>query len=212
MKVYFHQEVIFLRNFFQNNGYTSQLFDKLLNIFLANKYQPKQLVPTVNKEIIYLTLPFLGDVSRKIQNTLKYNFSKFYPQIDFRFVNVNSFRTSSFFNFKDRMPSDLRSSVIYKFTCPSCQAGYFGSTFRAFKNRTDEHIGQSSRTGRWLQSPPHSAVREHAELCDFILKKEHFEIIDTCHNNNLRLLESLYIKVNKPQLNNMLSAAPHSIV
>ncbi|MPC30370.1 hypothetical protein E2C01_023632 [Portunus trituberculatus] len=63
----------------------------------------------------------------------------------------------------DCLPTELRSSIVYKFSCPSCQAGYSGSTIRVFKIRVDEHKGQSSRTGRRSHNPPHSAVRDHSE-------------------------------------------------
>ena len=209
--LYFHREILFLKKYFHDNGFSIHLFDKLVGSFLNNQYQPKHSVPTVNKEVIYVKLPYLGQVTTKIRNVLTESFGKFYPQVDFRFVPVNPFKINSFFYFKDRLPSDLRSSVVYKFTCPSCQAGYIGSTLRALRFRTDEHLGQSSRTGRRLNTPPHSAVRDHSELCGVILSKSSFEVIDSCPNSNLRTLESLYIKTLKPQLNNSLSAVPLNI-
>ena len=204
----FHNEITFLKKYFNDNGFTINLFEKLVNKYLNARYQPKIRVPTVNKEVIYVKLPYLGQVSTKITDMLTDNMSKFYPQIDFRFIPVNSFKISSFFNFKDRLPSALRSSVVYKYTCPSCQAGYVGSSIRAFKVRSDEHLGQSSRTGRRMHSPPHSSVRDHAEQCNVIPSRQHFEILDSSSNKDLRLLESLYIKALKPRLNNTQSAVP----
>ena len=174
---YVHKEIMFLRKFFTDNGFSSQLFDKLVKQFLNNKYQPKQCVTTVNKDVKYFKLPYLGESSTNMIDNLQNVLSKFYPQIQFRFIPINNLKISSFFAFKDRLPSDLRSSVIYSFTCPSCQAGYIGCTQRAFKTRTDEHLGLSSRTGQRLRAPPHSAVREHSEACDTPIKREHFKII-----------------------------------
>ena len=209
---YVHKEIMFLRGFFTNNGFSTQLFDKVVKQFLNNKYQPKQCVPSVNKEVKYFKLPYLGQSPTKIRENLQTVLSKFYPQIEFRFVPINTFKISSFFAFKDRLPSDLRSSVIYSFKCPSCHAGYIGCTQRAFKTRTDEHLGLSSRTGQRLCAPPHSAVREHSEACDTLIKREHFKIIDSCPVSDLRVLESLYINSLKPQLNNTLSSVPLNIV
>ena len=154
---------------------SDNLFYRLVNSFLNNKYKPQHCVPTVSKEVIYLSLPFLGNVSVKIKDTLLQNLQKFYPQINFKIILTNSFKIGSFFHFKDQMPTALRSSVVYSYTCPGCQAGYIGSTTRTLKVRTDEHKGQSSRTGRFLHNPPHSAVREHSHACDFLLKSEHFK-------------------------------------
>ena len=131
---------------------------------------------------------------------------------DFKFIHTNSFKISSFFHYKDRLPSELRSSVVYCFTCSSCRAEYIGSTLRAFKVRYDEHVGQSSRTGRPLQSPPHSAVRDHSSKCNCNFSQENFKILDTCQPFNLRILESLHIASRKPILNDMQSAAPLNII
>ena len=77
----------------------------------------------------------------------------------------------------------------------------------------DEHIGQSSRTGRPLSQPPHSVVRDHSETCKFKLGYDHFSIVDSCKNaDSLRILESLYIKKFKPKLNNTVSSHPLLIV
>ncbi|MPC40192.1 hypothetical protein E2C01_033748 [Portunus trituberculatus] len=44
---------------------------------------------------------------------------------------------------EDRLPTELHSSIVYKFTCPSCQARYIESITRAFKVCVVEHKGQS---------------------------------------------------------------------
>ena len=207
----FHKEVKFLKQFFTNNGYPESLFHRLVKGFLNNKYQPRLPIPTVNKDVMYVTIPYLGQASVKMVKRLNNDLSKFYPQINFRFIPVNPFKIGSYFNVKDRLPSELRSSIVYQFICPSCQAGYVGSTMRAFKTRVDEHTGHSSRTGQRLHSPPHSAVRDHTETCGVVLKFDHFKIIDSVQSN-LRVLESMYIKKLSPELNNTVSAAPLNIL
>lgn len=97
--LYFHHEILFLKKYFHDNGFSIHLFDKLVGSFLNNQYQPKHSVPTVNKEVIYVKLPYLGQVTTKIRNVLTESFGKFYPQVDFRFVPVNPFKISSFFLF-----------------------------------------------------------------------------------------------------------------
>ena len=100
----------------------------------------------------------------------KSHLSRFYPQVDIRFVFKNTFKVGSFFHFKDRLLTSIRSSVIYKFTCPNCKVGYLGSTYCTLETRVDDHIGQSSRTGRPLRNPLHTVVRYHSEVCDVRLK------------------------------------------
>ena len=191
----FHNEIEFLKKFFKSNGFNSNLFNSQVRKFINNKFQPPVRIPTANKEKMYISLPHLGDLSEKMISALTASLSNFYPQIDFRFVNSNNFRIGSFFKVKDQLPKALVSSLVYKFTCPNCRIGYIGSSFRNFKTRMDEHIGQSSRTGRPLSQPPQSVVREHSETCKFKLGCDHFSIVDSCKNiDSLRILESLYIK------------------
>ena len=66
----FHNDIIFLKDFFYNNGFTTDLFEKTLNKFLQSKYCPKQPIITVPKEVIYLRIPFLGDASKKVERCL----------------------------------------------------------------------------------------------------------------------------------------------
>ena len=55
------------------------LFDKIIKKFLNNMYHPKAEIPTVNKEKVYLSIPYLGSVSRNMENTLLKCFQKYYP-------------------------------------------------------------------------------------------------------------------------------------
>lgn len=161
---------------------------------------------------MYIRIPYIGHFTKNFQSSLCKSLSKFYPQINFRFIPINNYKISSLFRYKDQLPTTLRSSIVYKYTCPSCKAEYIGSSLRAFKTRVDEHLGQSSRTGLPLHTPPHSAAREHSEVCKSSLNFSHFQIIDCCTNTfDLRILESLHIKYNHPKLNHLMSSIPLNI-
>ena len=51
----------------------------------------------------------------------------------------NSFKTRSYFLYKDPIPDDLKSFLVYKFTCASCSSSYIGETCRHFKTRNEKH-------------------------------------------------------------------------
>ena len=107
-----------------------------------------------------------------------------------------------FFLFKDPTPLDIRSNVIYKFTCKSCQAFYVGKTFRHFKHRVGEHIGRSHLTGKKYKTPSKTAVCDHMVLTGHEAGFEDFKIIGTQRSSSdflLRIRESLLI--NKPKAN-----------
>ena len=45
-----------------------------------------------------------------------------------------------YFSYKDPIPDDLKSFLVYKFSCVSCSSIYIGETRRHFKTRIEEHI------------------------------------------------------------------------
>ena len=164
----FDIEVSFLKNFFVKNGYLKSTFENQVNKFLSNIYEPRRKNPTVEKEIMYIPLPFLGETTLKIESSLKKVLNNHFPQINFRLAHNNSFRIKSFFPFKDKLPETIRASIIYKFSCPNCQFGYIGSSTRSFKLRMDAHLGISSRTGLPLSNPEKSAIIDHTDnICKY---------------------------------------------
>jgi hypothetical protein len=149
-----------------------------------------------------------------MKTELLMNLSNFYKHINFKIILCNPFKISNFFIYKDSIPTPLRSSIIYSFECPSCNAGsYIGSTLRCFQVRIDEHRGVSTRTGIHLQKPPHSAIREHCNNIHGINPQtKDFKILDSAPDSEIRILESIYISKYKPKLNLTESAYPLSLV
>ena len=87
-----------------------------------------------------------------------------------------------------------------------------GSTSRALYVRVCEHVGKSHRTNRPLTTPAHSAIRGHGQHCSADLSLDNFSIIGSATGFDLRILESLHIFKLKPDLNDMQSCFPLSIV
>ena len=162
---------------------------------------------------MYVKLPFLGHHSDKFAKELSPIFIKKFPSISFRIILVNNFKIGSFFSYKDKLSKAMQSSLIYQFSCVNCTSGYVGCSRRTLASRVAEHAGKSSRTGRALTTPPHSSVREHAETCGSPVPMNQFKILDFCKSNNdLCILESLYIYKLKPAINDSQSSHPLHIV
>ena len=92
--------------------------------------------------------PYFGKHSEKLKSDLSVLFCKYFKDISFNFILVNSFKIDSFFSFKDRLPKGMRSSLIYKYSCVRCTSEYIGSTTRILTTRVAEHAGRSHRTDR----------------------------------------------------------------
>ena len=72
-------------------------------------------------------------------------------------------RHSTLFRFKDVIPKELRSHLVYKFSCSSCNATYYGKTERHLNVRSGEHIGLSPSNGNRVTCKP-SAKSDHLLL------------------------------------------------
>ena len=203
----FHLDLVFLCDFFVKNAYPSFLFHKHLRYFLNEKFNPRPIVTTVGKQVMYIKLPYMGclsfEVKKKLQNLLVESF----PQLCFRFTFVNIFTLGSMLRAKSPVRSDLCSNVTYLFTCAHCNVRYLGSTSRWLRHRYMEHLGRSFRTGMPLAKPAYSAIREHCLNENHPFTYSNFEIL-TFAPNRLELLisESILIKRMKPELNNTTSA------
>ena len=138
-----------------------------------------------------------------------------FSDVRFNVVLVNKFTVCSVFNYKDKLPRRLKSSLVHKFSCAQCASEHVGMTARTLGTRVtvDEHVGVSYRTGARLTQPPHSAIRDNRDSFGTIFDTSNFKILANAScTSDLRILESLYIYKTKPILNNQLSSYPLSIV
>ena len=55
---------------------------------------------------------------------------KYFLNAECKIVLVNKFTVSTFFNYKDKLPAGVRSTLVYKFSCAQCASTYTGSTGR----------------------------------------------------------------------------------
>ena len=85
----------------------------------------------------------------------------------------------------------LKSRVVYKITCPRCNACYVGQTSRHLKTRFSEHKNNSG------------PVKKHFAQCDIPLTNECVAILRSTikSEDHLLTLEALYIKELQPSLN-----------
>ena len=197
----FHDEIKYLQTFFFNNGYPRDLFLKTLKQFLNRIFSPKTPHSTVSKKLIYFSMPYYGYISHKIKKEVLNLVNQRYPQINLKMVFVNRFTIGSFFKHKERLPSDVCSGVVYKFTCDECNSLYIGSTNRQLRVRASEHMSLSCRTGMPLTSPNYSAVLDHSMKKGHRINISNFKIINSCNKYDIRILEALHIFKEKPNLN-----------
>ena len=107
----------------------------------------------------------------------------------------NSFKIKNYFAYKDAIPNDLKSFVVYKFTCASCSSRYIGETCRHFKTRIEEHIKKDNKS--------HIFKHLHSsKTCFDLYNSLLFKIIDKANSKcDLKIKKALHINWRKQNLN-----------
>lgn len=207
-----HDEFVKIRIILLKNGYCNGFVDSCITKFLNNIAVPKIKYPTVEKKLALICLPYLGQCSVQIQSRIECLFKKCLPQVKCRFIFKSSVSLRNYFPFKDRIPSALRSGVVYKFHCGSCNATYVGKTKRHFHTRISEHLGVSPLTGKVVAQSITTAVFDHALLCKHKSSASDFSILSSASRDWFLLLkESLCIASDKPCLNATVRSVPLSL-
>ena len=207
----FHNEIMYLKQFFTNNGFPECIFYGKLRKFLNNIYLTKPKVFGPKRQDLYVKIPFLDDITNKsFQLEVRRILSRYYPQIDVKIIFFNNFKLKSFVNHKEKLPPAHTSMIVYCFCCPCCQLEYIGSSKRNLFQRYYDHKGASCRTNQPLRSPMSSSIRQHCEdSCGSSFSLENFKIIHKGNSElDIRIAESLLIKKRKPQLNQDASSFP----
>ena len=88
----------------------------------------------------------MDNLSHHIKNKLS-KLSKELCKENFKMNLVfSSFKIKKYFSYRDPIPNDLKSFLVYKFTCGSCSSSYIGKTCGHFKTRIEEHIKKDNKS------------------------------------------------------------------
>ena len=115
----------------------------------------------------YFKLPYIGSFSFVTQKRVR-QFAKCYcNNIDVKLA-FSSFKIGDMFGLKDPIPRGLRTCVVYKFLCASCNACYVGETPRQLSTRVREHLisDGTSHIFRYLFNSPQCRTLCSDECCN----------------------------------------------
>ena len=102
-------------------------------------------------------------MSSNLKQKLQTSIQNSLPQCNIKVILGSTKYLSALFRFKDVIPKELKFHLVYKFSCSSCNATYYGKTERHLNVRSGEHIGLSPLTGNRVVCKP-SAISEHLLL------------------------------------------------
>ena len=204
-----HDEINKIKKSLLQNKYPLDFLNYLINKFVkkcvVKKVAETDKQETSPKDEFTIVLPFLGNQSNIIRKKLNKMFSDLLPTAKLKIILKSGIKIGSLFNFKDPIPSNIRSLVVYKFKCGSCNATYIGKTERHHKIRMCEHLGISYRTGEPTKFNKNTttSIRDHILETGHQNTFENFESL-SFGNNNLECLikEKILIQKCSPPLIN----------
>ena len=177
------------------NAYPPFLIDKVIKKYLHYKFSSNQNQLIDTPDVHYFKLPYIGSLSHHIKNKLS-KLCKEFCKENFNIKLVfNSFKIKNNFSYKDPIPDDLKSFLVYKFTRASCSSSYIGETCRHFKTRIEEHIKMDSKSHifKYLH-PTATCFDSYNSLCLKIIDKGNSKF-------DLKIKEALEINWRKSNLN-----------
>ena len=191
----FHKGIVKLVFILRKNLFPVHLIDKCVYRYLnkaIDRTGSTQNTTSQGKQ--YFKLPYLGCFSTVAQRKIRRLVNSYCHDLDIRLA-FTIFKLRNLFSVKDSVPIELRSRVIYKFTCPCCNACYISETGRHFFTRLREH----------LSSDKSSHIYKHllsSERCCQSCSTDCFEILDSAPTKfQLKLKEAMHINWEKPNLN-----------
>ena len=184
-----------IKSNFIKNAYPPFLIDKVIKKYLHCKFSSNQNQLKDKSDVPYYKLPYIDNLSHHIKNNLS-KLCKEFSKENFNIKLVlNSFKFKSYFSYKDPIPNDLKSALVYKFTCASCSSNYIGETCRYFKARIEQRIKKDNKSHifKHLRSTA-TCFDSYNSLC--------FKVIDKANSKfDLKIKEALHINWRKPNLN-----------
>ena len=173
----FHENIKKLTEILKNNLFPAHLVERVVNrkkflsagSFLTLTRDECTLPVSVSDTTInfYFKLPYICPFSVITQKRVR-QFAKCYcNNIDVKLA-FSSFKIGDMFGVKDPIPRGLRTCVVYKFLCASCNACYVGETPRHLSTRVREHLisNGTSHIFRYLHNSPQCRTLCSDECCN----------------------------------------------
>ena len=183
----FHNDIENIKSNLIKNAYPPFLIDKVIKKYLYHKFSSNQNQLKDTSNVYYFKLPYIGNFSHHIKNKLS-KLCKEFCKENFNIKLVfNSFEIKSYFSYKDPILDYLKSFLVRKFTCGSCDSSYIWESCRHFKTSIEEHIKKDNKS--------HIFKHLHSTItCSDSYNCLSFKIIDKPNSKfNLKIKEALPI-------------------
>ena len=144
------------------------------NIFIDKKIY----VLAPEKELVCV-LPFIGKTSLQIRSKLVKSVQNNLSFFQLNGVFQSPYKLRILFGFKDTLEKKIRSDLVYRYSCSSWNATYYGKTYRHFFTRAAELMYISNLTVNMLKMLK-------SQQCNCTIDFDHFDILAS-DNDSFRL-------------------------
>ena len=161
----------------------------------------KKVIPAAPKEEFFIVVPYLETLSFNLNQELRTCFKNSLLQCNSKIILKPTNCLSALFRFKDVIPKELQSLLVYRFSCGNCNITYYGKTERHLNVRSSEHIAMSHLTEK-REACKRSTVSNHFLLHNHDSDFNNFTLLCRVSNGfRLLLKESILISRDSPVLN-----------
>ena len=150
----FTKELDFLRNFFIKNGFPQSFIENCFKKKIDNLINPKQTPPTVSKQKIIVSFPFMGNMNAYLRKEITAVFSKYFPHLDFNIIFTNKNTIGSFFRYKDRVPTLCKATLFISIRVDSVMPPIVGRLLVTYTHALLSTRGYRPVQGNLLQFHP----------------------------------------------------------
>ena len=138
---HFHQEIVNPKDIFKRNGYPCNFIDICIKRFLNNMFIDKKVYALAPKKELVCVLPFIRKKSLQSRSKLVKPVQNNLSFCHLKVVFQSLYKLCTLFCFKDTLDKKIRSDLVYCYSCSSCNAIYYGKTYRHFFTIAAEHVG-----------------------------------------------------------------------
>ena len=121
----FHDDIKSLTLILRKNLFPVNIIEKVVNQYISRAQVRPSDSSRVQQPVssYYFKLPYayVGSFTAEAQKRLRKLVKRYCTNIEIKLV-FSSFKVSSTFSVKDPLPFDLRSRVVYKFSCAGCMS------------------------------------------------------------------------------------------
>ena len=157
----FHQEILNLKNIFKRNGYPCNFIDVCIKRFLNYVFIDKRIYALAPKKELVCVLPFIGKKSLQLRPKLVKPVQNNLSFCHLKVASQSPYKLHTLIRFKDNLDKKTPFHLVYCYSCSSCNATYYGKTYRHFFTRAAEHMGVSNLTDKRAKSVKESAVSDY---------------------------------------------------